>query len=98
MLKLSGAELKKQLKNAAGWQFDNDVISKNFKFVDFAQALDFMNQLAVIADKELNHHPDWSNSFNVVSISLTTHDAGGLTMKDIKLAAAADKIAKSITS
>jgi 4a-hydroxytetrahydrobiopterin dehydratase len=61
------------------------LLHREFVFRDFRQAFGFMAQVALAAEK-LDHHPDWSNSYRTVSISLTTHDAGGLTAKDVALA------------
>jgi 4a-hydroxytetrahydrobiopterin dehydratase len=69
------------------WRHDaqRDAISREFVFADFTQAFAFMTQVALAAEKR-NHHPEWSNVYNTVSVTLTTHDAGGLTEKDIDLA------------
>jgi 4a-hydroxytetrahydrobiopterin dehydratase len=64
-------------------------IAREFVFDDFVQAFSFMTRVALVAEKR-DHHPEWSNVYNRVSIVLTTHDAGGLTAKDIALARAAD--------
>jgi 4a-hydroxytetrahydrobiopterin dehydratase len=64
-------------------------IAREFVFDDFVQAFSFMTRVALVAEKH-DHHPEWSNVYNRVSIVLTTHDAGGLTAKDIALARAAD--------
>lgn len=75
-----------------GWHFDAErggTIKREFKFADFVQAFAFMTRVALVAEKH-DHHPEWSNVYNRVSITLTTHDAGGLTMKDVALARAAD--------
>lgn len=76
-----------------GWTGGDDFITKVFRFDDFAQAFGFMTQIAIIADK-MNHHPEWFNVYNRVDITLTTHDAGGVTEKDVKLAEAMEKAAK----
>ena len=68
-------------------------LSRNFVFADFVQAFGFMTQLALHAEK-MNHHPEWSNVYNRVNIVLTTHDAGGLTERDITLARLADGLAQ----
>lgn len=70
-----------------GWVHDGerDAISKTFTFVNFIEAWGFMSQAALHAEK-LNHHPEWSNVYNRVAVTLTTHDAGGLTELDAKLA------------
>ena len=63
-----------------------------FRFDDFAQAFGFMTRIAIIADK-MDHHPEWFNVYNRVDITLTTHDAGGVTQKDVILAEAMEKAA-----
>ena len=79
------------LEDLPQWHFDPDTssITRQFKFSDFPEAFGFMTRVALIAEKA-DHHPDWSNSWNKVTISLTSHDAGGLTQKDIDLAGAID--------
>lgn len=76
----------------AGWSYDSkrDAISKIYKFRTFVDAFGFMTKSAIVAEK-LNHHPEWSNVYNVVEVTLTTHDVSGLTELDLKLAARMDK-------
>ncbi len=69
-----------------------DAIARTFKFADFNAAFGFMTRAALIAEK-MDHHPEWCNVWNRVEVTLTTHDAHGLTERDIKLAQAMDKIA-----
>ena len=70
------------------------MLHKQFKFKDFSEAFSFMTRIAFLAEK-MNHHPDWSNVYNTVSIRLNTHDAGGVvTEKDRKLALAIDALIK----
>jgi len=80
--------LKENLKD---WTFEKNSIFRDFKFKTFVEAFSFMTVIALEADK-LNHHPDWSNSYNKVHIVLTNHDAGGVTQLDFDLAAIADSI------
>lgn len=77
----------------AAWQHDvqRDAIRREFVFSDFTQAFVFMTRLALYAEKR-NHHPDWRNVYNRVSITLTTHDAGGLTQRDVDFARHADVV------
>lgn len=84
---LNDNERQNALTELADWHYDSDkrTISKDFKFKDFIEAWGFMCKVAITAEK-LDHHPDWSNGYNKVSVSLTTHDAEGITEKDIKLA------------
>ena len=75
------------------WKTEDNKLKKTFKFNDFAEAFAFMTQVALIAEK-MNHHPTWTNTWNTVSVELSTHDAGDIiTEKDRKLASAMDKIA-----
>jgi 4a-hydroxytetrahydrobiopterin dehydratase len=75
----------------ARWTHDpqRDAIARSFRFADFAEAFGFMVRLALLAEK-VDHHPEWFNVYNRVDIVLTTHDAGGLTLRDIEWARAAD--------
>jgi len=75
-----------------GWTGGDDFITKVYKFDDFAAAFGFMTRIAIIADK-MDHHPEWFNVYNRVDVTLTTHDAGGVTQKDIALAEAMEKAA-----
>jgi 4a-hydroxytetrahydrobiopterin dehydratase len=79
------------LKELKDWKFGNNGIEKNFKFKDFTQALGFIVQVGVVAEKS-NHHPELFNVYNKVTIRLTTHDANGVTDKDIDLAKAIEKM------
>ena len=76
---------KQAVKDLDGWTGGDDFISKVFTFEDFAQAFGFMSEIAIIA-QAMNHHPAWYNVYNRVDVTLTTHDAGGLTEKDMELA------------
>ena len=91
--KLSAKERETGLKSLNGWVYDEaaNAIGHVFKFKDFSEAFAFMARVALAAEKA-GHHPDWSNSYNSVTIRLTTHDAGGLSAKDVALAQAIDKI------
>ena len=73
------------LENLKDWEFKNNGIEKHFKFKNFTQALGFIVQLGVLAEK-MNHHPELFNVYNKVHIRLTTHDSGGVTDKDFDLA------------
>ncbi|MDB5742586.1 MAG: pterin-4-alpha-carbinolamine dehydratase [Polaromonas sp.] len=91
--KLDPQAASEHLRGLPQWQFDTDrggLITREFLFADFAHAFGFMTQLAVVAEKA-DHHPEWSNVYNRVSITLTTHDVNGLSMNDIELAQAADR-------
>jgi len=71
---------------------DHKSIHQSFKFKSFAEAFSFMTHVALLADK-MDHHPNWSNVYNKVDITLTTHDSGGVTQKDIDLASAITEFA-----
>jgi 4a-hydroxytetrahydrobiopterin dehydratase len=68
-----------------------EAIHREFHFTDFSAAWGFMNRVALVAEKQ-DHHPDWSNVWSTVRIALSTHDAGGLTEQDVKLAKAIDAL------
>lgn len=78
-----------------GWSHTNDMLNRDFAFADFSAAFGFMTRVAMLAE-QANHHPNWSNVYNSVSISLTSHDAGNLvTEKDIELAKQIDRLLDS---
>jgi len=82
---LSETEVTEKIKTLPGWTTDGKEISHTFQFKDFVTAIDFVNKLVEPAE-EAGHHPDIAISYNKVKISLTTHDAGGITQKDFDLA------------
>jgi len=92
--KLSADARKAALGKLKGWSDvnDRDAIAKKFEFKDFNQAFGFMARAALVAEK-MNHHPEWFNVYNKVEVTLATHDAGGVTELDVKLAEAMEKIA-----
>mgnify|MGYP001319366157 FL=1 len=79
------------IKKNPSWILDNKTIKKEFKFDDFIEAFSFIVKVALLSEK-MDHHPDWQNSYNKVKINLTTHDKGGITTNDIKLAESIDKL------
>ena len=81
---LENEALTTRLKEIPGWELRNEKLYREFKFKNFIQAFGFMTSVALEAEKA-NHHPEWSNIYNKVIVELTTHDAGGITEKDIKL-------------
>ena len=83
--KLSGNELDEIVRNMNGWELKDEKLQKSFKFANFVEAFGFMTRIALEAER-MNHHPEWSNVYNNVTIKLSTHDAGGITDYDIKLA------------
>jgi 4a-hydroxytetrahydrobiopterin dehydratase len=93
--KLSGEARDRALARLTGWSeiTGRDAISKKFVFTDFNEAFGFMARVALMAEK-LDHHPEWSNVYKTVDVTLSTHDAGGLTELDVKLAEAMDRYAR----
>lgn len=91
--RLDETQRRVALQSLAGWTFDDasQTITKVFGFKDFSEAFGFMTRVALAA-QSADHHPDWSNSYKKVTICLTTHDAGGLSDKDIALARAIDAL------
>lgn len=83
-------EVRQRLTFMDGWDWNKDGIEKSYEFSDFTAAFSFMTRIAIQAEK-MNHHPEWSNVYNKVRIRLTTHDAGGVTDSDFKLAEIIDK-------
>ena len=79
------------LKKNPSWTKYNKNIKKEFKFANFVDAFGFMSKVALLSEK-MDHHPDWQNTYNKVKIYLTTHDKGGITTNDIKLAESIDKL------
>ncbi len=92
--KLTGAARSEALKGLAGWTevAGRDAIKKSFQFRTFAEAWGFMSKVALAAEK-MDHHPEWFNVYNKVEITLSTHDVGGFSRRDIDLAKTIDKLA-----
>lgn len=90
---LSEAERADALDGLPDWDYDEgrDAITRDLLFADFAEAFGFMARVALIAERA-DHHPEWTNVWNRVTILLTTHDAGGLSSRDVEMAAAIDAI------
>ena len=90
---LSETERAEALDGLPDWDYDEgrDAIARRFTFVDFSEAFAFMTRVALLAEKA-DHHPEWSNVYNRVDMLLTTHDAGGLSERDIELAEAIDEL------
>ena len=91
--KLSRKERETLLPALDGWSLtdDEDAIEKTFEFGDFVEAWGFMSRVAILAEKA-DHHPEWFNVYNRVEITLTTHDADGLSKRDVDLAKAIDAL------
>ena len=80
-------QLSNFIENNPSWIVHNNTIKKEFKFDNFIEAFAFMSKVALLSEK-MNHHPNWQNTYNKVTIELTTHDIGGITTNDTKLAEA----------
>ena len=85
MMRLSEIEIDEELKNIPGWSVVNEKLHKDFQFNSFNQAFGFMTRAAMKIEK-MNHHPEWFNVYNRITIELTTHDARGITKNDTNLA------------
>lgn len=94
MTKLEPAAKSAALAQLPQWRdvAGRDAIARNFRFADFGEAFAFMSRVALLAEK-MDHHPEWSNVYNKVDVTLSTHDAGGVTEKDIAMAKAMDAFA-----
>ena len=92
--KLSDAEIATALAGLLGWSRDGDKLLREYRFADFVTAFGFMASVALVAER-MNHHPEWGNVYGTVRVHLATHDAGGITRKDLELARAMDAIAVS---
>lgn len=91
VLDMTEISIAEQLSTVPEWQHQGEVIERVFTFPNFLAAFGFMTQVALLAEKA-NHHPDWSNSYNKVTIALTSHDQGGLSQRDIDLAQRIDRL------
>lgn len=91
MSKLSENQITEQMKNLDGWEYSDNAIHTTIEFQDFKDCFSVMTRIAFEAEN-LNHHPDWSNVYNKLSITLSTHEAGGLTEKDFSLAQIIDEL------
>jgi 4a-hydroxytetrahydrobiopterin dehydratase len=88
--KLGATRLRAGLARLPRWKARRGMLRREFVFADFSEAFAFMTRVALLAEKA-DHHPDWSNSWNKVVIELTSHDAGGLTQRDLDLALAIER-------
>ena len=99
-MKLTIEQARQALTELPGWTLHTTrggCITREFEFADFMQAFGFMTQCALVAER-MNHHPEWSNVYRRVSVTLTTHDVQGLSARDIELARAMDAIAATVVS
>ena len=88
---LNESQLTYFIKKNPSWSIYNKSIKKEFTFNNFVDAFGFISKVALLSEK-MDHHPDWQNTYNKVTIELTTHDKGGITTNDIKLAESIDKL------
>ena len=88
---LSPAEIAVLTDRLPAWSVTDGQLRRSFRFADFSAAWAFMSRVALLAEKQ-DHHPEWSNVYNRVEIALSTHDAGGLTARDVRLAQAIDAL------
>jgi 4a-hydroxytetrahydrobiopterin dehydratase len=95
MEKLSDAELNAALAELPGWRLEKGKLHREYKFADFIHAFGFM-AMSALAIEKMNHHPEWFNVYNRVAVYLVTHDAQGITAKDVELAAILDKTAQKL--
>jgi 4a-hydroxytetrahydrobiopterin dehydratase len=91
---LDSSELGRELESLEGWELHQGKLRREFFFSDFVEAFGFMSRVALVAEK-MNHHPDWSNSWNRVVIEIVSHSAGGVTARCVELARRISDIADS---
>ena len=92
---LTDSELQEGLAGLPDWTVEHGKLHRSYKFPDFAHAMGFMATCAPLIERK-NHHPEWANVYNRVTIHLTTHDSGGITKKDLELAAMLEGVAKKL--
>jgi 4a-hydroxytetrahydrobiopterin dehydratase len=95
MTKAPESEIQKALAELGSWAIAHGKLHREYKFRNFVQAFGFMAQVALLAERA-DHHPEWFNVYNRVVVDLTTHEAGGITRKDLDLAREMEKIARSM--
>jgi 4a-hydroxytetrahydrobiopterin dehydratase len=93
--KLSSEDVSSALASLTGWSVFEGKLHRDYEFPDFAHAFGFMTAVATQAEK-MDHHPDWTNVYNRVSVNLSTHDVGGITELDFKLAGIMEKVAQKL--
>lgn len=93
MKKLTEAEVAEHMKALPGWTLGEDRIARSYRFKDFVEAFGWMSSVALVAE-QMNHHPEWKNVWASVDVELSTHDAGGLTELDMKMAAKMDELSR----
>jgi 4a-hydroxytetrahydrobiopterin dehydratase len=95
MKKMTDTEVAAAVTKLAGWSVQSGKLHREYKFPDFKHAIDFM-AAAVPGIEKMNHHPEWANVYNRVTVNLTTHDAGGITRRDFDLAALLEAVAQKL--
>ena len=90
--KMTTEQVQKQLADLPGWAVKDEKLSREFSFDSFVVAFGWMASIALVAES-MNHHPEWKNVYSRVSVQLTTHDAGGITASDFRLAAEMNRLA-----
>lgn len=95
MKKMKKAEIKSAMEQLPEWRVVDGKLHREYKFVDFPLAFGFMATAAPMIEK-MNHHPEWANVYNRVTVDLTTHDAGGITGRDFELAALLEEVARRL--
>lgn len=96
MTKLTTAEIAQALESLPGWEIKDGKLHRGYRFADFPHAIGFM-AIAAPGIEKMNHHPEWFNVYNRVLVDLTTHDAGGVTRRDVELAKLLDSIASKLS-
>ena len=89
---LSEAEVSEQLASIPGWESRGDRLVRSFRFPDFVRAFGWMTSVALVAER-MNHHPEWRNVYGTVDVELTSHDSGGITERDVRLAGEMNRLA-----
>ncbi len=92
-MKLSDSEIQARLASLPGWRVKDGKLHRELQFADFVTAFGFMTRVALVAEKR-DHHPEWFNVYNKVVVDLVTHDAGGISDKDVELAKVMEALAK----
>ena len=93
--KATEPEIQKAMAELGSWTLENDKLHREYRFRDFVQAFGFMAQVALLVERA-DHHPEWFNVYNRVVVDLTTHEAGGITQKDLDLARQMEQIARDM--
>ncbi|MFL2581130.1 MAG: 4a-hydroxytetrahydrobiopterin dehydratase [Schleiferiaceae bacterium] len=96
MKKLSDSEVQNQLKSIPGWEFYQNSLQINLTFKNFKECMTVVNKIAIESEL-LNHHPEWTNSYNTLSVKLTTHDVKGISLLDFKLAKTIVRITEEVS-